>query len=172
MNLRTCEKSPNIDEKKDEINILISILRTLNLLPHGRVDIMKILQKNPQLCTMCYACEDACSQLYFKEKTPLKASLRIITEQNRLTRIITCTQCGKCMAVCPVKAITRDKHGIVRINKKICIGCLMCVAACPEDAMFYHESLTEPFKCIACGVCTKSCPTQAIFLDEVPDIHD
>ena len=128
---------------------------------------VKILAKNEELCTACHACEEACSNLYFKEKNPLKASLRIIINEDDTKKIITCTQCGKCAEVCPVQAITMDKLGIWRINKKICIGCLMCVAACPEEAMFQHDDLIETFKCVACGVCVKACPTEAIFIKEI-----
>jgi carbon-monoxide dehydrogenase iron sulfur subunit len=131
---------------------------------------MIILAKNADLCTACHLCEDACSNLYFKEKNESKACLRIIEQADSSKRMITCTQCGKCMDVCPVKAIKRDKRGIVRIDKKICVGCLMCIAVCPEDAMFQHNDHVEPFKCVACGICTKQCPTNAIFLQDVPDI--
>lgn len=133
---------------------------------------LRILAKIEENCVACHTCEEACSNLYFKEKNPLKASLRIIEADNDTDphRIITCTQCGKCIEVCPVQAITRAKNGVVRINKKICVGCFMCVSVCPEKAMFYHDEHSEPFKCISCGVCVRNCPTEALYIDNVPDL--
>ena len=126
---------------------------------------MKVLRKNPELCIACHACESTCSKLYFKEENVGKACLRI-KETDSKPEMITCTQCGACIDICPVEAITRDKNGIVRINKKVCVGCFMCVGFCPELAMFMHDDYIEPFKCISCGQCAKSCPTGAIYISE------
>lgn len=126
---------------------------------------MKILRKNPELCIACHACENVCSKLYFKEEDAEKACLRI-KEADSKPEMTTCTQCGACIDICPVQAITRDKNGIVRINKKKCVGCFMCVGFCPEHAMFMHDDYIEPFKCISCGQCVKACPTNAIYINE------
>ena len=80
---------------------------------------MKVLKKDPEKCIACHACEETCSKLYFKEENPDKACLRI-KETDSHPEIITCTQCGECIDICPVIAITRDKNGIVRIDQKKC----------------------------------------------------
>lgn len=128
---------------------------------------MKLLTKNEQICVECHQCEVTCAQAYFKTDDLRKSSISVRRERTGAIDLTTCTQCGECIKVCPVQAISRDKNGVVRINKKICVGCFMCVAACPEDAMFYHPEEVEPFKCIACGLCTKGCPTGAIAIQEV-----
>jgi carbon-monoxide dehydrogenase iron sulfur subunit len=125
---------------------------------------MKVLGKKPELCIQCHACESACSKTWFKEDNREKSCIRISGNDDGAAVITTCTQCGECIPICPVEAITRDKNGIVRINKKICVGCFMCVGYCPELAMFMHEEYIEPFKCVACGQCVKECPTGAIFI--------
>ena len=125
---------------------------------------MKVLGKKPELCIQCHACESACSNTWFKEDNALKSCIRISEKENEGTVITSCTQCGECIDICPVEAITRDKNGIVRINKSICVGCFMCVGYCPELAMFMHDEYLEPFKCVACGQCVKKCPTGAIFI--------
>ena len=122
---------------------------------------MKFLAKNDSLCIGCGECEQVCSKTYFKESDREKSAIQIYDK-----KITVCTQCGECIDVCSVGAISRDKNGIVRINKKLCVGCFICVGFCPELAMMMHGELLEPFKCIACGKCAKICPTQAIYISK------
>lgn len=124
---------------------------------------MKVLVKNPEKCIACHECENTCSNTWFKEVDAEKSCIRI-EESGEEKKIIACSQCGECMDVCPIQAITRDKNGIVRVNKKICVGCFICVGFCPEFAMIMHGNLIEPFKCIACGRCATKCPTGAIYV--------
>ncbi|MBO6061135.1 MAG: 4Fe-4S dicluster domain-containing protein, partial [Clostridia bacterium] len=54
-----------------------------------------------------------------------------------------CIGCGKCMRLCPAKAITmREKHGrkTPRIDRKKCIKCFCCQEFCPKAAMVVHRS--------------------------------
>jgi molybdopterin-containing oxidoreductase family iron-sulfur binding subunit len=46
-----------------------------------------------------------------------------------------CQHCAtpSCVAVCPTGASTKDEDGIVSIDYGICIGCGMCIEACPYD---------------------------------------
>ncbi len=129
---------------------------------------MKVLKTIPENCIACHACEVTCSKTWFKENNIQKSCIKIdekCADANGL-KMTTCTQCGECMDVCQVQAITRDAQGIVRINKKACVGCFMCVGFCPELAMMMHDDYIEPFKCISCGQCVKSCPTQALVISE------
>lgn len=129
---------------------------------------MKYLGKNEAACIECHQCEEACSKAYFKEVDADKSCIRINVEmeadQDWLINV--CNQCGECIEVCSEKAISRNKFGVVMIDKKKCVGCLMCVGFCPSLSMRTHEEQIEPFKCIACGICTKQCPTNAIFITE------
>lgn len=126
---------------------------------------MKILSKKQELCIACGACEEVCSKTYFKEKASEKSCITI--ESSKEEKINVCNQCGVCIDICPVKAISRNTLGVVTIKKKDCVGCFMCVGFCPEEAMRQHDDYVEPFKCIACGLCVHACPTGAIFIGEV-----
>jgi Fe-S-cluster-containing hydrogenase component 2 len=70
------------------------------------------------------------------------------------------------MEVCPKEAIYRDEVlDCVRIDYDLCIGCKMCVAACPFGAMGYNPKRGLVFKCDFCQgepQCTRFCDTQAI----------
>lgn len=53
-----------------------------------------------------------------------------------------CSQCGKCAAVCPTGAIHME-NGSVVTNPEKCILCMACVKACPEHARILPPPLQE-----------------------------
>lgn len=128
---------------------------------------MKYLAKDDSKCIQCGLCEEICSATYFKTNDVAKSCIHI--SKDGKPDINVCNQCGECINICPVQAIKRDKLGVVRINKKDCVGCFMCVGFCPENAMRQHDEFIEPFNCIACGICVKKCPSGAIFIAEKED---
>jgi carbon-monoxide dehydrogenase iron sulfur subunit len=116
---------------------------------------------------MYKACEEACSGVLFKENDPEKSAIRITEKEDGGYDINVCNQCGECINICQVQAITRNKNGIVMIDKDKCVQCYACVGFCPILAMRYQKDIVGPFKCISCGACTRACNTGAIFMEEI-----
>jgi len=132
---------------------------------------MKVLVWDKEKCIGCGTCEKVCSKTWFKEENREKSRIRITKTEEGITCVL-CDQCGECMKVCPVEALTRDAKGIVRLNAKTCVGCLSCVGFCPSGSMFQTVGEDIPFKCIACGVCVKPCPSGALSIQDKPDPLD
>jgi electron transport complex protein RnfB len=59
---------------------------------------------------------------------------------------------------------------IARIDEAACIGCTLCIAACPVDAIIggakrMHAVL--PSLCSGCGLCVPPCPVDCIVIEPV-----
>ena len=123
---------------------------------------MKKLITASEKCTGCGACEAACSMAWYKQEDREKSAIRIIADEEGGYTISVCDQCGVCKEMCSVMALRTAENGVVRLDKKTCVGCLVCVGECLRDCMRYHDALPTPFKCVACGLCAKQCPTGAL----------
>ena len=85
----------------------------------------------------------------------------------------------------PVSYRFKGRHELKRYDNGLekCIGCALCAAACPADAIFVEaaentdEARYSPgeryastyeinmLRCIFCGFCEDACPTEAIVLE-------
>lgn len=126
---------------------------------------MKRLAAKSEFCIGCRLCEEVCSSTYHKEKNAGKSAIRIEENGTKGYLVHVCNQCGHCIDICQVSAISRDTNGIVQVKKDICTGCLACVGNCPTETMFHHGELTESFKCIVCGLCAEECPSGALEIE-------
>ena len=121
-------------------------------------------------CMGCHACEAAC-----KQEHGLTVGPRIIQVIEKAPQFIPvyCHQCGKapCKQACPVDAIVYNDLGIVKVIPERCIGCRICVDACPFGAMAFDESTALAMNCDVCEhrlaegklpACASICETHCI----------
>jgi len=129
----------------------------------------KALMINYEKCTGCRLCELVCSVMHDGVSNPSRARIRIVKwEAEGLYIPMSCQQCedAPCMNVCPVKAISRDeKLNRVMVDYNVCIGCRMCVTACPFGAISFDSIGKKVIKCDLCDgdpQCVRFCEVKAL----------
>lgn len=113
---------------------------------------------NLQRCVGCHTCANACKM---QNNIPMGMLWnRVLTENcdvvdgaegtypnlKRTYVTMSCQHCENpaCLKVCPVGATYKDDKGRVEINYDKCIGCRICMAACPYNARVFNWS--EPVR--------------------------
>ena len=118
-------------------------------------------------CLFCRTCEAVCSTAKEGETNLSKSRVRVIPDhENRTASPVVCLHCGRppCVEVCPVGAVFKNENtGLVELKEEECIGCGMCIEACPFDAMIMFSDY--PVWCDLCGgepLCAKYCAHEAL----------
>ncbi len=156
-------------------------------------------------CLGCHTCELACAIAHSSAVRPLvpaspdpivaaagdaavalaaageKPGYRIHVEHYGPKPIpLSCQHCEEaaCVLACPTGAVRRLSPGKpVLLEEARCIGCSMCVQACPFGVMAMRPGGKVAFKCDLCvtrlakgfqPACVSSCPTRALSLEDEP----
>ena len=133
-------------------------------------------------CLGCKSCEIACAVERSESKVLAEAihehpapEIGIGVEKgNEFATPLQCRQCedAPCMAVCPTHALHRaDTQSPVVIDGDLCVGCQLCVLACPFGVIRMDEDTHAIVKCDQCAqrlgrgevpACVESCLTGAL----------
>lgn len=72
-----------------------------------------------------------------------------------------------------IKPLAQEEKlpSIALIDEKICIGCTLCIQACPVDAILgasklMHTVIAE--ECTGCELCLPPCPVDCIYMLAIP----
>lgn len=138
-----------------------------------------------QHCYGCKTCTMACKS---ENLTPLGVLWRRVREfradnpNSQAFITMACNHCNdpQCLRVCPVGAYTKREDGIVIQEHTRCIGCRMCIMACPYNAPAYDPAEGKTSKCDFCAQrleeglqprCVESCPAGVLRFGEIEDLR-
>jgi hydrogenase-4 component A len=120
----------------------------------------RFILADPSRCIGCNTCMAACTQVHKAQGLKSLPRLTVMRTQ-AATAPVACRHCeaAPCAHICPVNAITFGPDSIM-LNEQTCIGCKMCVLACPFGAITLHGAITQHGAGIA-GVAGIRLPTPA-----------
>jgi Fe-S-cluster-containing hydrogenase component 2 len=115
---------------------------------------MKQIIVHQEKCTACRECELACSFWHEGIFAPALSRIKVndfYEEQFYLP--MTCVHCADmpCGTVCPTVAIQRQPDGMIKVHEDRCIGCKMCLLACPFGVMGFAPEKGVAQNCDLCG---------------------
>lgn len=131
------------------------------------------------VCVGCNLCELACSLFHEDVVNPRRSRIQIhraATDAagNYWDYPVVCRQCEHvyCVEACPVDCFTvNPTTGSYDVIAEECIGCVLCVEACPWGEIFMDPQTNVAIKCDLCGdadpQCVDICPSDVLVLTEV-----
>jgi len=118
---------------------LLDIARGNNLVQFGE----NVMEKVSFICNCCgCCCEALIAARKFGFENPVHTTnfIPFIAEEN-------CNGCGKCVALCPVEAMTmvsandpaKPNRKKAKLIKEICLGCGVCLNGCDKKGIELHS---------------------------------
>lgn len=140
---------------------------------------MKVIFVELDRCIGCRNCERVCS---FQEAGGFKREhaniwVRVDLEKRSIFTT-TCLQCetALCLAVCPTSAIRRNPETqAVVVDDSVCVGCRMCIVACPFGCIHFEDNRRVAAKCNLCSGdprCVQNCMSGALHYEDINVLAD
>jgi len=140
---------------------------------------------DPDRCLGCHTCELACAAAHTEAGSVIGAvlsgerlqPLNHVLQVDSVKLSTQCRQCedAPCVKVCPTGATYRTET-YTAVDKRLCIGCRLCVMVCPFGAIRIETVTVDgrdkrtAIKCDLCierpegPACVEACPTNALSL--------
>lgn len=100
-------------------------------------------------CDGCGTCTEGCQAAHHlpKDHEWIKVTKKTTKSGQEFYMPRLCMQCenAPCLRVCPVAATFKDPEGVNLIDQDRCIGCRMCMAACPYGARYFNDAEPPAF---------------------------
>ncbi len=129
--------------------------------------------QDPELnCSRCRLCELICAFHHHHVGNPRRGCIKVISLGKGVDVPVTCLNCEEapCMNICPTGALHRpEPDGMVMVKEDLCIGCAMCVTACPVGAITLDPVDGVASKCDLCDgdpQCVAYCPPKVLKLTD------
>ena len=140
---------------------------------------MNVVYVELDRCIACFSCEQACQFHQAEQDSSMSPNIFVHVDiERRRINTGTCLQCetALCMEVCPTNAITRDPQtSAVVVDKENCLGCGICVAACPFGYMQIDDTCCKATKCDLCGgdpKCVQMCMAKALHFGSINSLAE
>ena len=128
---------------------------------------------NLNRCVGCHTCANACkmqnnvpmgmlwNRILTKDCDVIDGAVGEYPNLKRVYLPVQCQHCenAACQKVCPTGATYKDEKGRVEIDYDKCIGCRMCMAACPFNARVFNW--TDPVREPDCNYGDSRVPVRA-----------
>lgn len=149
---------------------------------------MKQILIDVSRCNGCMTCTLACAAAHSLSESIVGAMLEKAPSRIKVLPVngkavpLMCRHCEEpaCVDACMTGAMHKDPGtGIVSNegNEQTCVGCWMCIMACPYGVISQNPNKKTALKCDRCKgkevpACVDACPNQALRFEEVDHFAD